>query len=390
MTEPGIDLLAVALADRYLVEEELGRGATATVYRARDIRHDRWVALKVLHSALGAALGVERFLREIRTQARLHHPHLLPLFDSGVAAGRLFYTMPYVATGSLRDRLNENPAGLTVEHVVQIAREVTAALSYAHVQGIIHRDLKPENILLTETGHALVSDFGIAYSLDERTGEHSTRLTETGLTLGTPAYMSPEQSAGDERVDHRSDIYSLAAVVYEGLAGTPPITGPNARSIIAKRLTESPPPVRSIRRDVPLAIDRALTRALSRRPEDRYDSAADFARALKVQDDDQGAAVHAPRHGWLGRWRWPVVSVGALALVLAGALAVKSRRDGDGAGGAASKVLVVLPLKNLGPGADQYFADGLTEELTSRLAGLSGLRVISRTSADQYRTSAKS
>ena len=155
MTEPGIDLLAAALADRYLVEEELGRGASATVYRARDLRHDRWVALKVLHSALGAALGEERFQREIRTQARLHHPHLLPLFDSGVAAGRLYYTMPYVASGSLRDRLKASPGGLPVGQVIQLAREVTAALGYAHELGIIHRDLKPENILVSETGHAL-------------------------------------------------------------------------------------------------------------------------------------------------------------------------------------------------------------------------------------------
>lgn len=392
MTDAGFDELAAALADRYLVEEEVGRGASATVYRARDLRHERWVALKVLHSALGAALGAERFQREIRTQARLQHPHLLPLFDSGVAAGRLYYTMPYVATGSLRERLG-GTAPLSVAEVVQVVGEVASALGYAHALGVIHRDLKPENILLTMTGHALVSDFGIAYSLEEESRDTggAVRLTETGLTLGTPAYMSPEQSAGDEPVDGRSDIYSLAAVVYEALAGVPPITGPNARTIIARRLTESPPPASSLRPGIPPAIDRALTRALSRRPEDRFESAADFARALEGEEEPPVAGTPSPGGVPRSTWRRPALGAGVAALAVLALLGIRQgRRPADPSASSGPKVLVVLPLKNLGPAEDQYFADGLTEELTSRLAGLTGLRVISRTSADQYRSSGKS
>lgn len=390
MTDTGFEELAAALADRYMVVEEIGRGASATVYRARDLRHERWVAIKVLHSALGAALGMERFQREIRTQARLQHPHLLPLFDSGLAAGRLYYTMPYVATGSLRERLGGS-APLKAGEVVQVAVEVASALGYAHDQGVIHRDLKPENILLSVTGHALVSDFGIAYSLEEEHGDTAARLTETGLTLGTPAYMSPEQSAGDEPVDARSDVYSLAAVIYEVLAGVPPITGPNARTIIARRLTESPPLIRSLRPDTPPAIEQALARALSRRPEDRFESAVDFARALE-RWDSAPAALPAPVRPRPRTW-WRRLALGA-ALVAVGALAVLGirslSRTAPDASHAGPKVLVVLPLKNLGPADEQYFADGLTEELTTRLAGLTGLRVISRTSADQYRGSGKS
>ena len=299
--------------------------------------------------------------------------------------------MPYVETGSLRDRL----AGgvLPVGQVVQVAGEVASALGYAHALGVIHRDLKPENILLTITGHALVSDFGIAYALEGEPGEPlDGRLTETGLTVGTPAYMSPEQSAGDEQVDGRSDIYALAAVVFEALSGTPPITGPNARTIIARRLTEPPPSILSLRPDVPPAIDRALAQALSRRPEDRFQSVEEFARALEGKDDSVAAPPAPPPSRPSSKWRR--ASVAALvALVLAGASLWYARATHLFPSEMAHeqmRVLVVLPFKNLGPAADQYFADGLTEELTSRLAGLSGLRVISRTSADQYRSSGKS
>src|SRR5215218_2018284 len=199
MTAPR-DQLADALADRYLLEEVLGRGASATVYLAQDIRHGRRVAVKVLHAALGQALGVERFQREIRTQARLHHPHVLPLFDSGSAAGRLYYTMPYVESGSLRDRLRR--AGrLPLDAVVQLSTEISSALAYAHALGVVHRDIKPENIMISVTEHALLTDFGIAHVLDGSSGT----LTDTGLAVGTPAYMSPEQSSGDEQVDGRSD-----------------------------------------------------------------------------------------------------------------------------------------------------------------------------------------
>jgi serine/threonine-protein kinase len=243
------------------------------------------VALKVLHSALGAALGVERFLREIRTAARLHHPHILPLFDSGSAAGLLYYTMPYVESGSLRDRLaTSGPLPLPV--VLQLATEVASALSYAHATGVVHRDIKPENILLSVTDDPLLTDFGIAHALEDAAPgeEDGGRLTETGITVGTPAYMSPEQSAGDEPVDERSDVYSLAAVVYECLTGDPPFTGPNARAIIAKRLTEPPPSPRARRPDLPASVNQAVERALARQSADRFASATDFAAALTAAE----------------------------------------------------------------------------------------------------------
>jgi serine/threonine-protein kinase len=385
MTETAGERLASALADRYRVENEIGRGSSATVYLAHDLRHGRKVALKVLHSALGAALGVERFLREIRTAARLHHPHILPLFDSGSAAGLLYYTMPYVESGSLRDRLaTSGPLPLPV--VLQLATEVASALSYAHATGVVHRDIKPENILLSVTDDPLLTDFGIAHALEDAAPgeEDGGRLTETGITVGTPAYMSPEQSAGDEPVDERSDVYSLAAVVYECLTGDPPFTGPNARAIIAKRLTEPPPSPRARRPDLPASVNQAVERALARQSADRFASATDFAAALTA------AEPSAPPRPV--RLRRAGLAAGLLLALLLGGLAgrrVLSGRSGQ-VGAAGLPVVVVLPFKNLGPPGEQYFADGLTEEITARLAGLSGLRVISRTSADQYRNSGKS
>ena len=397
------DLLAAELADLYLVEEELGRGGSATVYLAQDLRHGRRVALKVLHSALGAALGVERFQREIRTHARLQHPHILPLYDSGTAAGRLYYTMPYVEAGTLRDRLRR--AGrLAPPAAVQLALEVASALAYAHRLGIIHRDLKPENIMLSPTGEAVLADFGIAYAL-EQPGDATDpdtpsgpRLTETGVTLGTPIYMSPEQAAGDEELTGRSDQYALAAVIYEALAGSPPFTGANARAILTRKLTATPDPVRSIRADVPEAVDQVLMRALSRQPHERFGSMEEFARSLAAGSPTAITPAGLPRvspaaasRSRPARWILPASLVLALA-ALAGGLLTRGDSGSSPALGAEAqaRVLAVLPFKNLGDPADQYFAEGLTEELTGRLAALGGLRVISRTSAEQYRESAKS
>ena len=391
--------LADALADRYLLDEELGRGSSATVYLAQDLRHGRRVALKVLHSALGQALGVERFQREIRTQARLHHPHILPVFDSGVAAGHLYYVMPHVETGTLQDRL-ERQGPLAIGAAVQVGREVASALSYAHALGVIHRDLKPENIVFSPMGHAILADFGIAVALDNTTA--NPRLTETGVAVGTPVYMSPEQSAGDEALDGRSDQYSLAAVIYESLTGVPPFTGPNARAIFAQKLTETPAPTRERRPDVPAALDRVVLRALERSRESRYETIDQFAAALveaaaapEPAAPGGSTAAGAPQTGAgraPGRRRWRTAAVIAGVVLLAGAGLLAARRllaptTGTTAG---PRVIAVLPFKNLGAPADQYFADGLTEEITSRLAGLSGLRVISRTSADQYRHSTQS
>jgi len=397
------DRLAAELADDYLIEEELGRGASATVYLAQDLRHGRRVALKVLHSALGAALGVERFQREIRTQARLQHPHILPLFDSGSAAGRLFYTMPYVEAGSLRDRLRR-VGPLDVGPAVHLAMEVASALAYAHAAGVIHRDLKPENIMLSPTGEAILADFGIAYALEESGGtpgpdsDPGSRLTETGVTVGTPTYMSPEQAAGDEALTGASDQYALAAVVYEALAGQPPFTGSNARAILAKKLTTAPPPLRRLCPEVPEAVEQVLLRALSRQPSDRYEGLEAFARALSATGvhtaiTPPGLRAVAPARP--RRRRWPLLA-GTAALLLALGLGagrwVAARRAAGSPAGAdpGTPVVAILPFKNLGAPADQYFADGLTEELTSRLAALSGIRVVSRTTAEQYRDSPKS
>ncbi len=390
MTGAPWDALAEALAGRYRIEREVGRGAAATVYLAHDLRHGRHVALKVLNSELGAALGVERFQREIRTQARLQHPHILPLFDSGSAAGRLFAAMPFVEGGSLRDRLRrEGP--LPVEIAAQLAAEVASALTYAHALGVIHRDIKPANILIASGGHALLTDFGIAYAIEDRGGgARPGRITESGVTLGTPTYMSPEQSVGDESVDSRSDIYSLAVVVYEMLAGTPPFTGPNPRAIMARRLVEPPPPLGVVRPGLPAGVEAAITRALARQPADRFDTAAEFAVALCGPAAEEPEPVEAapPRE----RRSWGRYAAAALALLLVAGAAVVGQRvlRRPAAAPVGLRMLVVLPFRNLGDSTDGYFADGLTEELTSRLAGLNGLRVISRTSAEQYRGSRRS
>ena len=286
--------LQTALADRYRVEHELGRGGMATVYLAQDLRHDRPVALKVLHPELAATLGPDRFQREIRFAARLQHPHILTVLDSGGTAGQLWFTMPYVDGETLRARLRRE-GQLTIGESVRIAREAAAALDYAHRHGVVHRDIKPENILLTKDGDTLVADFGIARALGGGpVGGHSgeSPLTETGMSLGTPAYMSPEQASGDREIDARSDVYSLGCVIYELLAGEPPFTGPTAQSILLRKFTESPRPLRMVRDTVPPSIEEAVAKALARSPADRFASAAELARALEPQPQP-AAAVSA-------------------------------------------------------------------------------------------------
>jgi len=267
--------LNAALIDRYTIERELGRGGMATVYLAEDLKHHRKVAVKVLRPELAAALGPERFLREIAIAAPLNHPHILPLLDSGDAAGLLYYVMPYVAGESLRERLNRERQ-LPIDEALQIAREVADALSYAHRHDVVHRDIKPENILL-ESGHAVVADFGIARAI---TAAGSDRLTDTGIAVGTPAYMSPEQSTGEQVIDGRSDLYSLGCVLYEMLVGETPYTGPTAQAILAKKLSEPLPRVSVVRETVPAGMEAALTKALARTPADRYRTAAEFVAAL--------------------------------------------------------------------------------------------------------------
>src|SRR5436190_16566790 len=257
--------LTDALSDRYRIERELGAGGMATVYLAHDIKHDRDVAIKVLHADLGAALGGERFLTEIRTTARLQHPHILSLLDSGNAGGLLYYVMPVVAGETLRARL-EREKQLPIDDALRIAREIADALDHAHGVGVIHRDIKPENILL-QGGHALVADFGIALAVQQAGGQ---RMTQTGLSLGTPQYMSPEQAMGDRTIDARSDIYALGAVTYEMLTGDPPFTGSTVQAIVAKVLTERPTAPTAVRDTVPPSVERAVMTALAKLPADRF------------------------------------------------------------------------------------------------------------------------
>jgi serine/threonine-protein kinase len=268
--------LSAALADRYRIERELGAGGMATVYLAHDVRHDRKVALKVLRPELSAILGAERFLAEIKTTANLQHPHILSLFDSGSAEGLVYYVMPYVEGESLRDRLSREKQ-LPVEDAVRIAREVADALEYAHRHGVVHRDIKPENVLL-HGGHAMVADFGIALAASRSEG--GMRMTETGMSLGTPHYMSPEQAMGEREITPRADIYALGCVLYEMLTGEPPFTGPTAQAILARVMTEEPRSLTLQRRSIPPHVEAVVRRALEKLPADRFATAAELAAAL--------------------------------------------------------------------------------------------------------------
>src|SRR5687768_6615396 len=284
-----ISSLGAALQDRYTIEREIGRGGMATVYLARDIRHNRPVALKVLNPELGAVLGVERFLAEIEVTANLQHPNLLPLFDSGEANGLLFYVMPFVQGESLRARL-EREKQLPVDEAVRIAAAIAGALDYAHRHKVIHRDLKPENILMQE-GQPLIADFGIALAVSNAGG---ARITQTGLSLGTPQYMSPEQATGDRVVDGRTDIYSLGAMLYEMLVGDPPHSASTSQAIIAKVLTERPASARASRPSVPPHVDAAISRALEKLAADRFSTAKELAEAIEGKGSGVSAAAYQP------------------------------------------------------------------------------------------------
>jgi serine/threonine protein kinase/tetratricopeptide (TPR) repeat protein len=357
------DRVQTALAERYRLEREVGRGGMATVYLAHDVKHRRLVALKLFHPGLAAALGPERFEREVDIAARLSHPHILPLFDSGrVPAsaggnGLLYYVMPFVSGESLRARLQREGA-LPVDEAVRIALDVAGALAYAHAQGIVHRDIKPENVMMHE-GEAMVTDFGIAKALSEAGG---AALTRTGFIVGTPAYMSPEQAAGDA-IDGRSDVYSLACVLFEMLTGSQPFEG-GALAALTRRLAEPPPSTRVRRSDVPAEIDRVLVEALVRAPEARR-SASEFAAALR-----SAAAL-------------PTLSSPAPAAVPADTRAGATPPEATPAGGGS---IVVLPFTNLSPDPEsEYFSDGMTDELISALTRVEGLRVVSRTSAFAFK-----
>ncbi|HVT39434.1 MAG TPA: protein kinase [Gemmatimonadaceae bacterium] len=389
--------LQASLADRYRIERELGRGGMATVFLAHDLKHDRPIALKVLHASPAQALGAERFLREIRLSARLQHPHILAMHDSGDADGQLWFAMPYVEGETLRSRLLREKQ-LPLDDALRITREVADALHYAHQHGVIHRDIKPENILLsgTSTGdggisggtHALVADFGIARAVPGESGasgESGERLTGTGVNVGTPLYMSPEQASAERELDARTDVYSLGCVLYEMLSGEPPYTGPTVQAVLAKRLTEPVPHLRTVR-DVPAALERAVTRALARSPADRFATAAEFAGALQLDRLQDGAGhtdgAAGPRSG--RRLGGPAAIGLALLLLVLGGYAL--RRWAMPASAAPAASAAVLPFVDLSPEKDQqYFSDGLTEELITTLSQVPGLRVAARTSSFQFK-----
>ena len=394
--------LSAALADRYRLERELGQGGMATVYLAEDIKHQRNVAVKVLKPELGAVLGAERFINEIRTTANLQHPNLLPLFDSGEADGFLFYVMPYVEGQTLRAKLDAERQ-LPLGETARLIALLVGALDFAHARGVVHRDLKPENILL-QAGQPIIADFGIALAVAQAGGE---RVTQTGLSLGTPHYMSPEQAAGTQTVDARSDQYALGATAYEMLTGEPPHTGPTTPVIVARLMTETPRDIRATRPAVPASVDTAIQRALAKSPADRFSSCGSFADALAAGAQDTGAPAargasaatpdRAPTsRAPVGRRVAAIGGVFALgAVVIAGAVlfrrepssapsdvSVRDSTTGGDTAAASERSLVVLPFTSVGGDtANSYFAAGIADELSSALTQIPGLRLAGRASA---------
>ena len=336
-----IERLRGALSQSYTIDRELGRGGMATVYLAQDVKHERLVALKVLHPELAASLGPDRFLREIKVAARLNHPHILGLYDSGEADGFLYYVMPYVEGESLRERLDREHQ-LPIDEALHHARAIASALDYAHRQQIVHRDIKPENVMLHE-GEAMVMDFGIAKAVSA--AGHET-LTQTGMMVGTPAYVSPEQAAGETNLDGRSDQYSLACMLYEMLSGERAFSGPTAQAVMAKRFTESVKPLRSLRGSIPEPVEHAVTKAMSTDVAARYKTAAQFAQALA------STSVSTP------------TETQALPQQMV----------------SSAKSVAVLPFSNMSNDAEnEYFADGMAEEIINALSKIQTLRVASRT-----------
>jgi TolB-like protein len=386
--------LADALSDRYVLERELGRGGMATVYLAQDVRHHRQVAVKVLRPELAATLGSDRFFREIEVAARLQHPHILPLLDSGEAGGFYFYVMPYIAGESLRERL-DRVGEFPVDQAIKILAEVVDALAAAHAVGVVHRDIKPDNVMLSGR-HALVMDFGVAKALSEATGRN--KLTTAGVALGTPAYMAPEQAAADPHLDHRVDIYAVGTMGYELLTGHPPFSGGSSQEILAAHMTRAPEPISVRRPAVPPTLAAVIMRCLEKRPADRYQTAEELLAQLEPLATSSGgitptqtrpvAAVGAKRvPGW--------VKVGALVaavVIVAVAVFALNRPAGESArpavghpGPDTTGLLAVLPFETIGGDTGQrYFTAGMTEEIAGQLSKMSALRVVSATATEPF------
>ena len=374
--------LTDALAGRYRIERQIGEGGMAIVYLAEDSRHHRKVAVKVLRPELGVALGADRFLREIEIAAGLRHPHILPLYDSGEAERLLYYVMPLIEGESLRTLLARDRQ-LPIGEALRYAREVADALSYAHAHGVVHRDIKPENILI-ESGHVVVADFGIAKAVSA--ANQSAALTATGMSIGTPAYISPEQAAGDRDVDGRSDLYSLGCVLYEMLAGQPPFSGVNTESLVRQHVMTSPPPVTQFRPAVPPSVSDALMRALAKAPADRFNPVGQFSAALDHAPDRIHTAPSASRKA---RARWPVAAA-VLGAFVALMVWTVSRRGPAVIDAAASRSIAVVPFENLGGDSSVVpLILGMHAEMVTQLTKLGGLTVASRSSALEYRDSRK-
>jgi len=385
-TDPIAELNA-ALGERYIIDRELGRGGMATVYLARDPKHERFLALKTLRPEIAMALGRERFLREIKLAARLQHPNILGVYDSGEAGGILWYVMPYVEGESLRDRLTREPQ-LPLEDALNITREVADALAYAHSHDVVHRDIKPENIMLSG-GHAIVADFGIARAVSAAGGD---KLTETGLAIGTPSYMSPEQSSGFGQIDRRSDIYSLGCVLYEMLAGQPPFTGPTAQAIMARHSLDAVPRLRIVRETIPDALEAVINRALAKVPADRYSTAEQFAAAMGSASTGSVSRITAARMPMPARsWQKPAIAAGVVA-VLAGLgwiiFGGKGSAGASTSGGLDSRRVAVLYFTDGSRDSSlQHVAAGLTEGLIAELTKVRGLTVVSPNGVAPYRGS---
>jgi serine/threonine-protein kinase len=372
------------LAKRYRITRELGRGGMAVVYLATDVKHGREVAVKVVRSELAAALGTARFLREIEIAAKLHHPHIVSLYDSGEADGVVYYVMPYEAGYSLRQRLQRDGA-LPVTEAVRILRDVADAMAYAHRHGVLHRDIKPENVMLAER-HAVVTDFGIAKAVSEATAGQT--LTAVGVALGTPAYMAPEQIAADPRIDHRADIYSFGCLAYEILTGQPPFVRTTVQAVLGAHMTEAPEPIAHRRAALPPPLATLTMRCLEKDATKRWQNADDLVRSLEaISLSDATPVVSRRPVPWQPvAFTGGIIIAGVLAWTIWSARAVDNSTVPPLAGSVQQETtsIAVLPFDNLGPADDEYFAAGMTEEITSRLSAVSGLAVVSRRAAQRF------